>query len=69
VNDNLTADPPPNERGAGAGRCPVCGKAAAPASRPFCSGRCADVDLQRWLVGAYVVPAAEDEEMGGDERL
>ncbi|MFL5188642.1 MAG: DNA gyrase inhibitor YacG [Microvirga sp.] len=69
MKDNLTPDPPPAERGAGAGRCPVCGKPAAPASRPFCSGRCADVDLQRWLAGAYVVPAAEDEETAGDERL
>jgi uncharacterized protein len=69
VNDNLTPDPSPAERGAGSSRCPVCGKAAAPASRPFCSGRCADVDLQRWLAGAYVVPAAEDEETAGDERL
>ena len=69
MNDNLTPDPPPTKRGAGSSRCPVCGKPAAPASRPFCSGRCADVDLQRWLAGAYVVPTAEDEETAGDERL
>jgi len=46
----------------GAGRCPICGKPATPASRPFCSTRCADVDLHRWLSGAYVVPVAEDED-------
>jgi endogenous inhibitor of DNA gyrase (YacG/DUF329 family) len=27
--------------------------------RPFCSRRCADVDLGRWLKGAYAIPAAE----------
>ena len=50
----------------GAGRCPICGKPAKPASRPFCSKRCADVDLHRWLTGAYVVPVAEGEEGAGD---
>lgn len=35
--------------------CPICGKAQAPAYRPFCSRRCADVDLQRWLVGRYAI--------------
>ncbi len=42
-------------------RCPICGKPAVEAYRPFCSRRCADVDLQRWLSGAYAVPAEEDE--------
>jgi len=37
--------------------CPLCGKPAAEPFRPFCSRRCADVDLNRWLSGAYVVPA------------
>jgi hypothetical protein len=32
-----------------------------PAYRPFCSRRCADLDLQRWLTGAYAIPAVEDE--------
>ncbi len=40
--------------------CPICGKPALPAHRPFCSQRCADVDLQRWLSGAYAVPAEEE---------
>ena len=31
-------------------------------AKPFCSRRCADVDLQRWLRGAYVVPSVEDED-------
>jgi hypothetical protein len=42
--------------------CPICGKPAAPGYRPFCSRRCADVDLGRWLTESYRVPAeAEDE--------
>ncbi len=41
-------------------RCPIC-KAKAPVAdyRPFCSKRCADVDLSRWLGGAYAIPSAE----------
>jgi hypothetical protein len=39
--------------------CPVCGKSAAADYRPFCSRRCADVDLGRWLSGSYRVPTAE----------
>ena len=39
--------------------CPICQKPADPAYRPFCSRRCADVDLGRWLTGAYAVPSEE----------
>lgn len=46
--------------------CPICGKPAAPAYRPFCSQRCADVDLGRWLKGSYAVPAEEAEEPDAD---
>ena len=42
--------------------CPICGKPAKPEFHPFCSRRCADVDLNRWLSGAYVIPARPDEE-------
>ena len=38
------------------GRCPICGKPTAPDRRPFCSKRCAEIDLGRWLKGAYAVP-------------
>jgi uncharacterized protein len=55
-------------------KCPICGRPAeAAAYRPFCSRRCSELDLQRWLSGRYVVPAAEDEREddraagGGDE--
>jgi hypothetical protein len=36
-------------------KCPICGKPTERAVRPFCSRRCADVDLGRWLKGSYVV--------------
>ena len=36
--------------------CPVCGKPAAEGFKPFCSKRCADVDLNRWLKGGYIIP-------------
>ena len=42
--------------------CPICKKPAEPDYRPFCSKRCADVDLQRWFTGGYAIPAEEDEE-------
>lgn len=42
--------------------CAVCGKPQAADYRPFCSRRCADVDLQRWFSGRYAVPAVENEE-------
>jgi endogenous inhibitor of DNA gyrase (YacG/DUF329 family) len=47
--------------------CPICGKPAEAAFRPFCSKRCADIDLQRWLSGRYVVPAVEGEEGPGED--
>ena len=43
--------------------CPICEKAAVAAYRPFCSKRCADVDLGRWLNGAYAVPSTDPEDM------
>jgi uncharacterized protein len=42
--------------------CPVCGKPVEARWRPFCSKRCADVDLHRWLAGRYAVPEVENEE-------
>jgi uncharacterized protein len=42
-------------------RCPICGRPAAGDARPFCSPRCRDVDLNRWLSGSYVIPARDDE--------
>jgi endogenous inhibitor of DNA gyrase (YacG/DUF329 family) len=39
--------------------CPICGKPAASAYRPFCSRRCADIDLGRWFNESYRLPAEE----------
>lgn len=36
--------------------CPICRKPAVPQYRPFCSRRCADVDLAHWLRGDYRIP-------------
>ena len=43
-------------------KCPMCGKPVDPVARPFCSKRCADLDLQRWLSGRYVVPGTDEDE-------
>lgn len=43
-------------------KCPICGKPAVFPYKPFCSKRCADVDLNRWLSGAYVIETDEEEE-------
>jgi hypothetical protein len=51
-----TAREPPPARG-----CPICGKPTVAAVRPFCSKRCADVDLNRWLNGVYAILAVEDD--------
>jgi uncharacterized protein len=46
--------------------CPVCGKPAAREHRPFCSQRCARIDLGRWLGEEYRLPAQDDAEDGAD---
>ncbi|MEZ5891181.1 MAG: DNA gyrase inhibitor YacG [Xanthobacteraceae bacterium] len=43
------------------GVCPICAKPAVEQFKPFCSRRCADIDLNRWLSGVYAVPAIEAE--------
>jgi hypothetical protein len=42
--------------------CAVCGKLALAKYKPFCSPRCADIDLGRWLKGSYVIPGASLDE-------
>ena len=39
--------------------CPTCGAPATKKTRPFCSKRCADIDLGRWFQGAYAIPAVD----------
>jgi uncharacterized protein len=48
-------------------RCSICGKPVVERYRPFCSKRCADVDLARWLSGNYVIPGGnQDTDEDGD---
>ena len=41
--------------------CPICGEPVVEQYAPFCSKRCADIDLHRWLTGSYAIPAVEGE--------
>ena len=47
--------------------CPICGRPAAVEFRPFCSARCKDVDLNRWLSGAYHIPTNEQPKPQSDK--
>ena len=40
--------------------CPICGRPRDEKYDPFCSRRCADVDLYRWLNGNYAIPASDE---------
>ena len=42
--------------------CPICSKDTHEKYRPFCSKRCADVDLGRWMTGQYAVPSQDPDE-------
>ena len=42
--------------------CPICNKPTETAYRPFCSKRCADVDLAKWFSGSYAIPADDPED-------
>ena len=43
--------------------CPICDKNSDDRYRPFCSRRCADVDLGRWLTGSYAVPSTDPDDV------
>jgi len=49
--------------------CPICGKPATPRCRPFCSPRCAEVDLGRWFGETYRVPAEPVAETDAEDDL
>ena len=53
--------------------CPICGKPVPgpdvrPTFRPFCSRRCKDVDLNRWLGEVYRIPVTPESDEDGDEQ-
>ncbi len=47
--------------------CPICQRQTDPEYRPFCSRRCADIDLGKWLTGGYAVPAEDDDDWSDDD--
>ena len=48
--------------------CPICQKDTDPKYRPFCSRRCADIDLGKWLTGSYRIPAESAEDPDEEAR-
>jgi uncharacterized protein len=54
-----SVDPAANDNAEPGKVCPICGQAMQLRYKPFCSKRCADVDLNRWLTGKYAVPVEE----------
>jgi endogenous inhibitor of DNA gyrase (YacG/DUF329 family) len=58
-NSDVQKDKPPRP-------CPICGKPAVEAEKPFCSRRCADVDLHRWLGGTYAIPVLPNTDEDGN---
>lgn len=47
--------------------CPICSKPIVAEFRPFCSRRCAEVDLGKWLNGSYAIPSTDPDD--ADEAL
>ncbi|WP_293574866.1 DNA gyrase inhibitor YacG [Phaeobacter sp.] len=43
--------------------CPMCGETTNPTYRPFCSSRCANQDLAKWLNGSYSTPITDPEDV------
>lgn len=54
----MSANDPPRV----SAKCPNCGKPREQKFKPFCSKRCADLDLARWLNGSYAIPAEEADD-------
>ena len=61
-----TATPAADETGFTPRPCPICGTPSVRAHRPFCSARCRQVDLHRWLSGAYAIPVVEEDGADGE---
>lgn len=65
MSDDDTAKPIPLRRPR---KCPICGKPSTREAYPFCSRRCADIDLNRWLSGRYVIPGSQEEDAETEEH-
>ncbi|MDE1985759.1 MAG: DNA gyrase inhibitor YacG [Alphaproteobacteria bacterium] len=61
------SEPESGRKKSGTGACPICKKVSVAQFRPFCSQRCADLDLGRWLKGAYAIPAVEEDDPDDDD--
>ena len=48
--------------------CPLCGKPSLQKFHPFCSNRCAQIDLNRWLGGNYAIPVGDTAEEADDQE-
>lgn len=48
--------------------CPLCHKTAKAPYTPFCSKRCADLDLGKWLKGDYAIPVVEEDDLPEDDE-
>jgi endogenous inhibitor of DNA gyrase (YacG/DUF329 family) len=55
----MTNSPANDNKSAKTLACPICGRPRVAAHRPFCSRRCADIDLHRWFTAAYVISGRE----------
>jgi len=62
----MPARPKSGARAAKGKPCPICGKPAVEVSTPFCSERCRDVDLNRWLSGSYAIPGKQEADEDAD---
>ena len=65
-SDKLIAFPGPRPR-KNRKKCPICGRPPLQGSEPFCSKRCTDEDLRRWLQGDYRIPTQESPEIDDPE--
>lgn len=65
----MTKEGADNAVGSGRQRpCPICSKLSVKSSYPFCSERCRNIDLNRWLNGTYAIPAEEEDFPSRDDE-
>jgi uncharacterized protein len=62
-----SVSPPANDNGTMARACSICGQPSQLRYKPFCSKRCSDVDLNRWLTGKYAIPVEEGSDRPEDD--